>query len=195
MFACTCCEKITYCSRDCQKAHWSTHKQTCVAPADQKPVITTVCTALYHTLPPCYAPEEMTEFDTAVAQLLYKAEVMEQPYRFVARAVICLDWVAGDLHIGDRTVIPTAKAIRAGRWIFALEPDPCKPGEWLVTCFMGQMHGMILRLDALTENYTQAYVLMAWMVDELAPLLKVDPASLTPDFTNLDPIELYEFSV
>lgn len=190
---CAVCKTTTYCRKVCQQRHWAKHKETCVPSAVKNPEINTACQALYEEVPVFYSAEEYTEFDKGVVAMIVKGEVMTLPYRFVARSTVCIDWQFGELHIGDRSTIPSAKAVRVGRWIFAMEEDrSTDKGDWLLTVFMGKMHGQIIRVDAL-PGYSEAFVLLGWMVDHLSPLLGRDAKAMKPTFVDLDPVVLYEF--
>ena len=39
---CARCEAVAYCSRECQRQHWKTHKVSCVKAADEKPAPTSI---------------------------------------------------------------------------------------------------------------------------------------------------------
>ena len=191
---CQRCRTTTYCSKRCQVADWVKHKQSCVPTTETRPDIATACFALYERLPELYAAEQYTAFDNGVAAMLAKGEVMTLPYRFVARSTVCGGWQVGEVHIGDRRTVPSAKAVRVGRWIFALEEDhSTAKGDWLLTVFMGKMHGCIVRVDALPSSLQPAFVLLAWMVDHLSPLLGLDAKDMAPVYVDLDLVVLYEF--
>ena len=194
MMHCGRCKTTTYCRKACQQHHWVKHKETCVPSAVQKPEINTACEALYEEVPVFYNAEQYTEFDKSVVAMIVQGEVMTLPYRFVARSTVCIDWQVGVIHIGDRTTVPSANAIRTGRWVFAMEQDrTTEKGDWILTVFMGKMHGRIISVDALPGDVSEVFVLLAWMVDHLSPLLGREAKNMKPTYTDLDPVVLYEF--
>lgn len=193
---CARCGTVTYCSRACQSAHWPQHKLHCEAPpVGTRPEINTACDAYYEAVPVNYPAEEYSDFDKAVMHLVLEGDLMSIPYRFVARATVCRDWLVGEVHLGDRSTIASAVAVRAGRWLFALERDPrSDSGALLITVFMGKMHGKLVAVDALPSGVSHAFTLLAWMVKTLAPLLGRDEAEFKPRYEQLDPVILYEFT-